>query len=297
MTNISEFCNIFPSAASLDNRCALLRLSKDDVKGCQQTIANLHLLIVVKKGWLDMIVDGIQYRAPAWSQVDFTMEASKCQFIDCSNDLEAMVVTLSNEFIFNTFSNHPPFRPSYVEYKQTHMVTSIHPAFANRLTGWMEELMENMLDKLNVYREQIIVAQIKIIYMQMANYFETIVIPTEQPKDVKSRQSIIFMQLMKALNKYAAREHSVAFYANFLCISQQYLGRVCRNMTGHSAYGVVSRAVTAEIKKMLSQQGMSMQEVASQLNFSDQTVLTKFFKRETGMTPMQYRNRLGQFHS
>ncbi|MGI6232405.1 MAG: helix-turn-helix domain-containing protein [Prevotella sp.] len=276
----------------MDNSCALVRLNKNEVQNCQYILAGLHLLIVVNKGWLDMIVDGIQYRASAWSQVDFTMETAKCQFTDCSDDLEAMMMTLSNDFIFSTFANHPPFKANYVDFKQTHMVTPIHPIFAKRLMKWMEELMEYMLDKMNVYRDKIIVGQIKIIYMQMANYFETVVIPTEQPKDVKNRQSIIFMELMKALHKYAAKEHFVSFYANHLCFSQQYLGRVCKNMTGHSAHEVVSRAVTAEIKIMLTHQDISLQQVASQLNFSDQTVFTKFFKRETGMTPMQYRNKL-----
>jgi AraC family transcriptional activator of pobA len=292
MTTISDFCNIFPSAASLDNRCALVHLRAEDVHGGRHLLANLHLLIVVNKGWLDMTVDGLQYRANAWSQVDFTMEATKCQFNDCSEDLEAIVMTLSNEFIFSTFANHPPFRANYVDFKQTHMVTPIQPGFAKRLTGWMEELMDNLLDQSNVYREKIIIGQIKIIYMQMANYFETFVIPKAQLNEVKNRQSIIFMELMKALHKYAATEHFVSFYANHLCISQQYLCRVCRNMTGHSAYEVVSRAVTAEIKIKLANQELSLQQVASQLNFSDQTVFNKFFKRETGMTPMQYRNKL-----
>ena len=302
MTTLNDICNFFPSAVVLDNCCAMMRLDAQAFRNCCQSstdlhqltlpISDLHLLIIINRGSLKLIADKQTYEAEACCQIDFTMEIYDCQFIDCSDDLDAMLMAISNEFIFNVFANHPPFSPSYINFKNLHLVTPIERDFSKQLMKCMESIMEDVSDKDNIYREKIVVDEIKILYMRMANYFEKIVIPKEGPMKVKDRQSAIFMQLMMTLHDYAATEHAVAFYANKLCISQQYLGRVCRAITGHSAYEVVSRAVLSEIKRELAHQDLTLQQVTTRLNFSDQAVFTKFFKRQTGITPLQYRKKL-----
>jgi AraC-like DNA-binding protein len=41
---------------------------------------------------------------------------------------------------------------------------------------------------------------------------------------------------------------------------------------------------------LLVHTNLSVSEIANQLNFEDQSYFTKFFKRETGITPIQYRS-------
>jgi len=40
---------------------------------------------------------------------------------------------------------------------------------------------------------------------------------------------------------------------------------------------------------LLVHTNLSISEIADQLHFEDQSYFTKFFKRETGFTPLQYR--------
>jgi AraC-like DNA-binding protein len=90
----------------------------------------------------------------------------------------------------------------------------------------------------------------------------------------------------------AKREHAVDFYADKLCITTQYLGRVVRNFGQDKVYNLIARAVVGEIEIMLSDSSIPLKQIATEMNFSDQSVFTKFFKRQTGMSPLQYRNSL-----
>ena len=47
-----------------------------------------------------------------------------------------------------------------------------------------------------------------------------------------------------------------------------------------------------EIELLLSDFSLSLKQVAAQMHFPDQAAFTKFYKRYTGQTPMQFRNRL-----
>ena len=44
-----------------------------------------------------------------------------------------------------------------------------------------------------------------------------------------------------------------------------------------------------EIKRLLVHTNLSVTEIAVRLNFPDQSYFAKFFKRETGVSPLQYR--------
>lgn len=52
----------------------------------------------------------------------------------------------------------------------------------------------------------------------------------------------------------------------------------------------INRAAILQAKVLLKDKEMLVYEVAERLNFPSQSAFGLFFKRETGMTPGQYRN-------
>ncbi|WP_404478878.1 helix-turn-helix domain-containing protein [Sphingobacterium sp. ML3W] len=57
-----------------------------------------------------------------------------------------------------------------------------------------------------------------------------------------------------------------------------------------SPKGLIDRQVTLEIKALLRSTDLSIKEIAYRLNFEDSSYLTRYFKKQTGMTLTQYRN-------
>lgn len=100
-----------------------------------------------------------------------------------------------------------------------------------------------------------------------------------------------FRDFMKLLSQYSKTQHNVAFYADKLCITPKYLNEICRKKTQKTAKEVITRTVIAQIKSALIVSGSSVQRIAYDFNFCDQSSFGKFFKKAVGLAPMAFRNK------
>ncbi|WP_077963065.1 helix-turn-helix domain-containing protein [Ensifer adhaerens] len=88
-----------------------------------------------------------------------------------------------------------------------------------------------------------------------------------------------------------------AAYARELGLSQTHLNRITRAVTGLSAHEMISRKLMGEAKRELVFTRASVQEISFRLGFADPAYFSRFFLRQTGMTPRAWRlaerDRLG----
>lgn len=105
----------------------------------------------------------------------------------------------------------------------------------------------------------------------------------------KSRDRELFDRFIPLVNQYARREHTIAFYADKLCITERYLSRIIKSVSGLSAKEWIDRALITEAKVMLKHGNLSVANVADALNFPNPSFFNKFFKRISGTTPNAYR--------
>ena len=84
----------------------------------------------------------------------------------------------------------------------------------------------------------------------------------------------------------------VAFYAQKMCVSAKHLTMVITDMSGRSAKDWIIEYSILEIKALLRDSDLEIKEVASRTNFQSNSVMTRFFREHTGMTPSEYRERI-----
>ena len=112
----------------------------------------------------------------------------------------------------------------------------------------------------------------------------------ESPSVETSRNSIkIFNNFVALVTKYHTEERSVAFYADKLCISPKHLARVIKEVSGQTPTQSIDNFVVMEAKNMLLYTDLSVKEIAEQLHFTNQTIFYRFFKRNTGIHPTEFR--------
>jgi AraC family transcriptional activator of pobA len=78
-------------------------------------------------------------------------------------------------------------------------------------------------------------------------------------------------------------------YAALLYITPNHLNALCNDVLGMPAGEVIRNRILLEAKRMLVNMELSIAEIAYQLNFADNSYFTKFFKKDTGFTPEQFR--------
>lgn len=114
-------------------------------------------------------------------------------------------------------------------------------------------------------------------------------LPDEKEKNVTNRAEEYFANFTKLLSEKYKQERSVAFYARSLCITPKYLTTIIKQVSGKSVSEWINALVILEAKTLLKNTSMSIQEIAYTLNFPNQSFFGSYFKRNTGLSPVQYR--------
>ena len=88
------------------------------------------------------------------------------------------------------------------------------------------------------------------------------------------------------------REHrDVSFYAEKACLSSKHFSAVVKQETGQTAAYWIHRQVVAEAKMLLHvRRDLSVQVIADMLGFEEQSTFSRYFRRETCMSPSDFRN-------
>lgn len=104
--------------------------------------------------------------------------------------------------------------------------------------------------------------------------------------DTRKRYMEPFISLVE---KHFTDERSIGYYADRLCITPNYLNKIVKQALGMSAKGYVNRRTVQEIRNLLDYTSLSVAEIAVQLHFLSASYLVRYFKAQTGMTPLEYR--------
>ncbi|MDA3927386.1 MAG: helix-turn-helix transcriptional regulator, partial [Prolixibacteraceae bacterium] len=79
-------------------------------------------------------------------------------------------------------------------------------------------------------------------------------------------------------------------YADLLALSPNPLTQTIKQLTGKTSNEIIKSKQILEIKRLLVHSSMGITEISNLMNFNDQSYFTKFFKKETGYTPLLYRS-------
>lgn len=138
-----------------------------------------------------------------------------------------------------------------------------------------------------VFRSQIIRSLTEVLICEIARLANQNV---NKIPFVPSRKREILANFYLLLKQSFRREHKVQFYALELGITPKHLSVIIKEFTGKSAIELIQNVLVEEAKCLL-RQGLSIGEIAKQLHFSDQSFFGKFFKRNVGISPKEFRQK------
>lgn len=85
---------------------------------------------------------------------------------------------------------------------------------------------------------------------------------------------------------------TLAFYAVQAGISENYLSRQVKQHTGRSVGAWIDIVRIIRAKKLLTDTSVPIIDVATAVGLDDQSYFARFFKRETGLTPSDFRKSM-----
>lgn len=104
------------------------------------------------------------------------------------------------------------------------------------------------------------------------------------------RKQAIVSKFMQLLNANGPAPRSIAYYADKLGVSANYLSVVVKERSDHTVMEWVDIRTVTQIKLLLfDPDNLTVDQIAERLNFSSSSQMIRVFKKLTGATPIEYR--------
>lgn len=173
-------------------------------------------------------------------------------------------------------------------YIHEHPCTSLNPEEAEALRGYMQSLYMLLKRPDHIYREEIAERLIIAFCYEVAAIYHR---GNALAKEERTRQEYIFYEFMELLAEHYTTERQVKFYADRLCISPKYFSSIVKSVSGKSAADWITDMVIRNAVSMLADSRQTVQQVSNALNFPNPSFFAQYFKRATGKTPKEFRQR------
>ncbi len=239
-------------------------------------------LMLVKSGTASIEIDFKPYTLKAYQML---MLPPDCHFhcIEQSEDFSVSCVTFSKGITEQLTSR---FEPSYFGFMTEYPVGDIPEDEIPHIQHLMEAI-DRVLESQLEHSVQVAYLLLQCFYLSQYDHCKQQI--TARGTQGISHQEQLFMQFLTLTHNHAARERDIAFYAGKLCISNRYLSAIVRNQSGKTAKEFIDNHCIQEIKIRLRTTSEPLQSIAYSMNFPDQSFFSRYFKKNTGMTPKEFR--------
>lgn len=204
-----------------------------------------------------------------------------------SNDILLNIIEI-NESLFRDVSAH--ISPLFFRMLRTIPCIKLSPESKKAVNSFI--LLANGIykDTDNLYRQQIIRSALNAYMLYTYDRYQRFYYTDDM--NIESTRSKIFDSFVDLLHHNCNTQREVTFYADKLCISTKYLTDICHKVAGVSAKKIIDNFAILQIKILLHNPQLTMQDIAHQMDFPDQSYLGRYFKRFEGISPSSFRKQL-----
>lgn len=204
-----------------------------------------------------------------------------------SDDFRARMILVSRQCMQDSIAGLHQLWPYLIcLYEQP--VIHLSPAECS----WVDSGFDYTYSRLQMtghsYLRQSVRALIRLFYFDICDLLSRHYLPHASRV---SGGSGLFDRFIQLLTDNFRRERNVNWYSDQLCLTPKYLSEIVKSVSGKTAGQWIANFVIIEIKQLLLNTDLSVKEIATEMNFPNQSFLGKYFKHATGQSPSAYRRQ------
>ena len=242
-------------------------------------------VLYLRKGSGFHIIDSNKYEIKP--PTVFFMSPGQAHKIEFSNDIEGYIFIFTADFYLANRSNQnsliefPFFYNLHQENPPLQLDNKDDALFLEQLfQRSISELNDNQTNKLDTLR-----SLLDLILTTCTSRYKA-----EESLESKGKGYMLVKRFYHLVEENNHKNLSLGEYAGLLAVTPNHLTQTVKQFTGKTSSQIIKAKQVLEIKRLLVHTNLSVAEIAHQLNFDDQSYFTKFFKRESGFSPLQYRS-------
>lgn len=262
--------------------------TKSDMKNISKippVLADMFSFIVVEEGMAHYILNYKEYNVQKGDMLLFS-PSMLVSLIGCTDDFRCMNLMCERSLFEHMLSSNPAFQTySYYFCRTDTPVVQLKQEIQTAILKCMEQIRLAIFTR-NTYQKEIIQS---LVYTCMLLVLEVIEERVSSLPVSLGRTERLFHDFMALVVAHYKREHYINFYASRLSVTTTYLSRIIRRQTGKTAAYFLGGMLYAEACRLLTRTDYTAQQIAEELNFSDQSAFGKFFKSKAGVSPHIFR--------
>jgi len=260
------------------------------LKDGKQPIENLIInrliynqMVFVQKGSGQLRIDDENYGLG----IDQLFLFSKGQIlsIDPKTVFEGFVVIFRENFWQETPSSESECRPLIFSSLSDNNMLTLPEITSSELSFLFKCLWQEYRKPGYTNKSDVLAAFLKIIMIKIVN------MNTVPQKAFDSYDRKLYHKFMDLLNVDSIQSHEVSSYARQMGISMRKLAELSKKYSGKATKDLISSHLTMEAKRLLQFSSMPIKEIAYELNFSTPDQFSHFFKKNTLLSPQNFRTK------
>ncbi|ATL75902.1 AraC family transcriptional regulator [Chryseobacterium piperi] len=234
-----------------------------------------NFIIFITNGHIKQYLENKEYQAEKGGVI-FIKQGTITATIELSDDAEGFFLAYENNILSE--QELPKHKTSIFFMTPFLKLDSLTYGTIIQLLPIMEQ--ELWLNNFNV--NEVVITMLHLILVKMLNT------DLESHHRLATRSMEISLQFRDLLFKYHVKEKRVAFYADKLSVTENYLNKCVKNVTQKSPKQWINE-IDINYSKALLHSSKDIAEIAYELNFHTASHFTQLFKKITGITPKEYR--------
>ena len=244
---------------------------------------DVDTIIFCRKGTAIIEIDLIPYEIVANTQL-IIIAGSIVHNISNSDDFRISYIIFKHEVYDEATAQ---LEPSFTFFLKEYPCVQLGEKRINKMNYLVEAMEDFYNEKTNCFRVKIFKNNIQSFLLDVYDKTRTL-FKIDKSEEVGRREEL-FIKFIHLIHNFCPKEREVGFYADKLHITSRYLSSITQNVADKSAKYIIDKHAIQRIKIMLKYSNMSIQDISYELNFPDQSFFSRYFKKHTGMTPLEYR--------
>ena len=241
-------------------------------------------VLFLQKGSGYHVIDGNKYEIKP--PCVFFMSPGQAHKLELSHDIEGYIFIFTSDFYLSNRGN----KDSLIEFPFFYTIHQDNPPLLLARESdvyFLETLFSQAISEIKDSSEstsEMVRSILDLILTTCAARYET-----NDELLHKGKGQILVKKFFHLIEEHNRKNLLLSDYAIMIGVTPNHLTQIVKVLTGKTSSQIIKAKQLLEIKRLLAHTSLSVSEIANQLNFEDQSYFTKFFKRETGFTPLQYR--------
>ena len=245
-----------------------------------------YTFTIVLEGWLKIVYNGQNITLHP-DDIYMYSPGLPITIVEASDDYHGICLLADEHVTIDSPTVHDLVHIAYAPVVQLHQPKqTLRHDDAVKLTEKMLEI-RNYLNSDHIYKSKILQMLYAVFLLDLQNAQDNAMPQRSVPQRVEE----IFIGFQRLLPLHFAEHHDIGFYASQLNISPVYLSRVVRQVTGRTVVDYVNQFLVMEAFFLLRTTTLSITQIADRLHFADAASFSKFFLRNNGVRPKDYRKQ------